>query len=143
MKKTKELPTKTIVLVAVLLLAATSFAQEQEKERARTKQCRAELTIWYKDSIVKQYANAEKQTPSIMGSLPIDGLVTRKNEMEFCSARWQDPQNPYEEPDNHEQRLYKDASRFYSDVLAGRYLRFIERRKLFEQMMKEDAEGMR
>jgi hypothetical protein len=132
---------KTIIVVAVLLLAATSSGQEQEP--ARTKQCRAELGVWYNESVVKQYENAKKQTPSTVGSLPIPDLATRKNEMEFCSVRWQDPENPYEEPDNHEHRMYKDAANFYSDVLAGRYLQFIERHKLFEQMIKEDAEGTR
>jgi hypothetical protein len=108
------------------------------------------MTIWYNDSVVKQYENAhndlvlnDKQTPSTVGSLPIPELLTRKNEMEFCSMRWQDPPNLYEEPDNHEQRMYKDAASFYSEVLTGRFFRFIERHKLYEQMMKEDAEGMR
>jgi uncharacterized protein Veg len=131
---------KTIVLVAVFLAAVSSG---QEQGRPTTKQCRADLDAWYSGSIVKEYENVEDQTPSSVGSLPIPDLLTRKNEMEFCSVRWQNPENPNEEPDNREEGMYKDAALFYTDVLTRRYFRFIERHKLYKQMMTEDAEGVR
>jgi hypothetical protein len=126
---------------AILLLAATAgTADVQDVKHAPTREtCRADVAVWYSDTIVDAYEHSEDELASggkyirnPAGDLQIREVIGRMREMHECKLVV-----------SEDRQLYSDAWNFYYGVLTERYKRFVDRHGLYDQFVKEDAAGIR
>jgi hypothetical protein len=124
------------VFAVLILLAVSCPAAQQHAPTAEV--CRADVALWYSTQLSTEYHRAQTdwitdQIPNrtAIAKLPLSEVSMRLQEMGDC---WS--------VDNHEEKYFK-AQDLYDSVFSGRYIRFVRRHNLEQQLMREDEEGLR
>lgn len=108
------------ICAALLLLAATSFAQDHAPT---VEQCRADQRLWW---------NQLDTQPEEISSLPFKKLNQRTGEMIACAA-----------VDEERRDSYIRTQGMFQIQQSMRLLNFVERHNLMGQFLAEDKAGKR
>jgi len=129
-----------LVLTFVALVSFRPSAAMQPQQHAPSLEtCQADVALWYDHAAASEYLNAEtahisenspNRTPA--ARLPLREIVARELEMGDCMK-----------VDAIRRERYLQAIDFYDRVSADRYRRFVRRHKLEQQLLREDAAGLR
>jgi hypothetical protein len=126
----------SITLAFVLVVAPIGGTQIHAPS---VEQCRADRAVWADSEAIIAYnraetAHATEGTPNRteIAKLPLTELEARMKEMANCLR-----------VDGNGFDKYYEAHMFYHSAQADRWLGFIVRHDLQEQMRKEDAAGLR
>jgi hypothetical protein len=124
------------VLLALGFFTPLAWAQEHAPLAA---QCQADVALWNDKDKQLEYEKAEKakaqyDTPNRteINKLSFRELSQRVVEMGECESV---------DPPRFED--YYQTMTFYSEVVSDRFRSFVHRHHLFEQLIREDAEGQR
>jgi hypothetical protein len=127
------------VCVLLFFTCALPLASEPQQHAPTVEVCRADAALWYDRDAATDYLKAEtlhksdnvkNLTPA--AKLSLAEVKARATEMFDC-ARVDEPRY----------QNYLEAADFYYIVMVDRYGAFIRRHHLMEQMMREDARGLR
>ena len=133
-----ETTLKKLGLLVAILFTVPAFAQEI-KHAPTVEQCRADVALWHNLKIFTEYNSAQtawasdgvpNRTPT--AQLPLSTIQSRLLEMAVCT----DVDKP-----NH--ATYYETNQFYAGVVHDRYVRFLKRHGLMDQLWAEDAAGER
>jgi hypothetical protein len=127
-------------IIAGLFLLAVCAAGARAQQHAPTADvCRADVAVWFSREIFKEYESAEiaflrDDVPnrSEIAKLPLSEVTERAQEMLKCMS-----------VDKKDLDTYTNAQDFYQNVIYERYFRFVLRHHLKDQLMREDAQGLR
>ena len=125
-----------ILLTTFILLATSAAVAQQHAPTAEV--CRADVALWYSTQLSTEYHRAQTdwitdQIPNrtAIAKLPLSEVSARLQEMGDC---WS--------VDNHEEKYFK-AMDLYDSAFGGRYIRFVRRHHLEQQLLSEDEQGLR
>lgn len=121
------------LFVAVVLI---TFLTSGQQHAPSLEQCRADLSVWYSVSVRFEYANEilSGVTPknAEIAKLPIKEVAARQTETYQCSN-----------VDSVNAQRYREAGEFYYIVYAQRFVSFVKRHGLEQQLFQEDDAGQR
>jgi hypothetical protein len=125
--------------VFVLVIFTQRVSAKPQQHAPTTETCRADAALWYGTGEATEYLKAETlhksdgiRNPTPVAKLSLIEVKARATEMFDCSRVDQSKSNDYAE-----------AANFYYIVMVDRYGAFIRRHHLMEQLMREDAQGLR
>lgn len=123
----------------VFLFSPRLLASEPQQHAPTLEVCRADAAVWYDRDAATEYLKAETlhKSDNVKNLTPTAKLAlievkARASEMFVC-AKVDEPRS----------QSYLEAADFYYIVMVDRYGDFIRRHHLMEQMMREDAQGLR
>ena len=128
-----------VLSFAALVSFYSSAAMQPQQHAPSLETCQADIALWYDRATATEYLNAEtayisenspNRTPT--ARLSLREIVARELEMGDCMK-----------VDATRQERYLQAIDFYDRVSADRYRRFVRRHKLEQQLLREDATGLR
>jgi hypothetical protein len=127
-----------ISLTALILLGTSCAVAVAQKHAPTVEVCRADVALWYNTQLYTEFRLAQKdwfadQIPNRtdIAKLSLSEIGMRVREMGEC---WS--------VDNHEEKYLK-AMDLYDTAFTGRYIRFVRRHHLEQQLMSEDEQGLR
>jgi hypothetical protein len=138
------LPLAGLLLYCLLNVSASTTAasrtrQQQMQHAPLPEQCRADFALWYNINLDIEYTNAEAAhisdgTPNRTETNKLHLTEVNERTRELLDCR---------KVDSSRQDDYLEAVKFYQEIVANREYNFIIRHDLWNQLMREDAEGKR
>jgi hypothetical protein len=127
------------IILALIVLGMCAFGGVSQEHAPTVDMCRADAALWYSRGIANAYNTAETAhvTDDVpnrteIAKLPLPEINERTSELGKCFV-----------VDKDNSDTYCVAQEFYHSVLTDRYLRFVWRHHLKDQLMLEDAQGIR
>jgi hypothetical protein len=99
----------------------------------------ADAALWYSHEMSTEYSSA--QTAFVVDGVP-NRTQASKLPITEAAARVIEMRS-YMAVDEQYKDKYYDAAQFYGGINADRHFRFVVRHHLTEQLLHEDAQGMR
>ena len=127
------------IILALIVLALCASGGVSQEHAPTVGMCRADVAVWYGTEMSTEYYRAENAllsdgvaNPTEAAKLPITEATARFYEMADCQS-----------VDAQRRNNYFNARVFYLNIVADRYFRYVLRHHLKDQLLREDAQGIR